>query len=125
MFLCKISLPQLCVAFLEKTRIAYREGRSLTDEKQYEGNIRLAQEVALVLRKNVVQAKKTMEMDVWSVFRSYQNPIVILFFLTPCPELNIHRHSEIGDNNTIKNPSKNQGGGEQATQKGVIIRHFS
>ncbi|KAF8527064.1 RF-1 domain-containing protein [Gautieria morchelliformis] len=87
-------------AFLDKTRTAYREGRSLTDAKQYEDNVRLAQEVAVVLRANVVQARKSAE-GVW--------------------KLNIHADSELGDNNTIKKKAQNlPGAGNTESQASLL-----
>lgn len=48
------------------------QGRSLTDEKAYEENVKLAREVADVLRKNIVQARRvegasgTPDDETWS-----------------------------------------------------------
>ncbi|KAF8522120.1 RF-1 domain-containing protein [Hysterangium stoloniferum] len=73
-------------AFLDKTRSAYREGRSLSDTKRYEERIQLAQEVARFLRQNVVQAQLGHNDETW--------------------KLNITDDTELGDNETIKNPPK-------------------
>jgi len=56
------------IAFLDKTRSEYRAGRSITVEKEYEEKIKVAQDVAVLLRKNVIQAEKAPEPDVWSAF---------------------------------------------------------
>ncbi|KAF8582080.1 hypothetical protein K439DRAFT_1392104 [Ramaria rubella] len=88
-------------AFKEKTRLAYREGRSLTDTKRYEDNIRLARDVADVLRTNIVQARKTSATDIW--------------------ELNITKETELGDNDTIKNPPKHSSPREPSQKRGLPL----
>ncbi|EIM90375.1 uncharacterized protein STEHIDRAFT_154200 [Stereum hirsutum FP-91666 SS1] len=45
-------------AFRQKMRNDTIQGRSLTDEKAYEENVKLAREIVDVLRKNIVQARK-------------------------------------------------------------------
>lgn len=111
------------VAFLDKTRKAYREGRSLTDEHQYEENVRLAHDVAVVLRTNVVQGQRGADRDVWGRV----HPCQILQPYSPSPELKLHRHSELGDNNTIKSPSQSRANvkTEQVPWKGMIFHEFS
>ncbi|TFK55200.1 hypothetical protein OE88DRAFT_1732462 [Heliocybe sulcata] len=73
-------------AFRVKMKTEYVQGRSQTDSKLYEEKVQLAKEVADMLRRNLVQARKvghTEESDkeVWRV--------------------RLTEHSELGDNETM------------------------
>lgn len=62
------------IAFRQKMRHDTVQGRSLTDEKAYEENVKLAREISDVLRKNIVQARRVAgasdipEDATWSMF---------------------------------------------------------
>ena len=72
------------------------------DPVAYEESVKLANEVATVLRKNFVQAQRvTSDNDErWSK--------CALFFVVPQPtfssEIRITEHTELGNNDSIKNP---------------------
>ncbi|GJJ12005.1 hypothetical protein Clacol_006243 [Clathrus columnatus] len=70
----------LNVAFLNKVRAEYRDGRSISDAQVYAEKIKIGNEVAQFLRQNVVQGQKTK--DVW--------------------RLNITPQTELGSNDTIR-----------------------
>ncbi|KAG8938311.1 hypothetical protein FRC03_007424, partial [Tulasnella sp. 419] len=72
-------------AFYQKTREEFVKGRSITDVRQYEERIKLAQEVAKIIRTNIVQAEQVSpEDDTWSI--------------------RMTKDTELGDNHSIKNP---------------------
>ena len=58
-------IPQ---AFKLKMREEVIPNTSVTDAKAFEEKITLAREIADVLRKNVVQARKVEEKDTWSTY---------------------------------------------------------
>ncbi|EPQ58405.1 hypothetical protein GLOTRDRAFT_126896 [Gloeophyllum trabeum ATCC 11539] len=73
-------------AFRHKMRTEYVQGRAQTDPKAYEEKIKLASEVAEVLRRNFVQARKVehnaeTDSEVWRV--------------------RLTEYSELGDNETM------------------------
>ncbi|KDQ59523.1 hypothetical protein JAAARDRAFT_624063 [Jaapia argillacea MUCL 33604] len=74
-------------AFRDKMRAEYVQGRSQTDPALYEEKVNLANEVATILRRNVVQARKVVEKSSEDVY-----------------ELRFTEHSELGENDTIKKP---------------------
>ncbi|TDL27589.1 hypothetical protein BD410DRAFT_825206 [Rickenella mellea] len=83
---------QVLQAFRAKVRAETIKGRVETDPVSYEANVKHAQEVAAVLRRNVVQgvqvrstAKSDDGKDVW--------------------RLRINEHTELGSNETIKQAS--------------------
>ncbi|KIJ34623.1 hypothetical protein M422DRAFT_782779 [Sphaerobolus stellatus SS14] len=73
-------------AFLDKARTEYRNGRSINDEKAYQEKVKLAEELAVLLRRNIVRAEKRPEQDLW--------------------KLNITKETELGDNAAVKEPAK-------------------
>jgi len=55
-------------AFRQKARDEYTHGRSVTDPREFEERVKLAQEVAAVIRHNIVQAEKVPEKeDTWAI----------------------------------------------------------
>ena len=73
-----------------------------TDPKAYEESVKLGNEVATVLRRNFVQAHRVASGadERWSGYT--------LFFIVPYlnlpPEVRFTEHTEIGSNDSIKNP---------------------
>lgn len=67
-----------------RTETLVLDDASSTDPKAVEEKIHLAQELATVLRRNVVQARKVEGKDAWSV--------------------HITEDTELGDNTSIKSP---------------------
>ncbi|KAL4253979.1 Mitochondrial zinc maintenance protein 1, mitochondrial [Abortiporus biennis] len=80
--------PTVRDAFRVKMRSEIIPNATTTDTKQFEEKVTLAKEIAEVLRKNIVQAERVEPEDGaeerW--------------------KLNITEHTELGDNETIKNP---------------------
>ncbi|KAG8894140.1 hypothetical protein FRC01_013147, partial [Tulasnella sp. 417] len=87
---------RLLEAWRQKARGEFVKGRSITDVRQYQDRITLANEVATVLRTNIVQAEQAGS-KVWS--------------------LRITDDTEIGDNMTIKNPKPVECKGSKARRK--------
>ncbi|KAL4076967.1 hypothetical protein V8B97DRAFT_1359052 [Scleroderma yunnanense] len=67
-----------------RTETLVLEGTAQNDPKQVEDKIQLAKDLAMMLRRNVVQAYKVGGDDTWS--------------------LRFTKDTELGDNSTIKNP---------------------
>ncbi|KIO17916.1 hypothetical protein M407DRAFT_84505 [Tulasnella calospora MUT 4182] len=87
---------RLLEAWREKARNEFVKGRSITDVRQYQDRITLANEVATVLRTNIVQAEQGGS-EVWT--------------------LRLTNDTEIGDNMTIKNPEPVECKGSKARRK--------
>ncbi|KAG8944864.1 hypothetical protein FRC04_001397 [Tulasnella sp. 424] len=87
---------RLFEAWRQKARGEFVKGRSITDVRQYQERITLANEVATVLRTNIVQAEQS-ESKVWT--------------------LRMTNDTEIGDNMTIKNPEPVECKGSKARRK--------
>jgi hypothetical protein len=72
----KSSDLHLCSAFQAKARAETVNGRTQTDPKQYEANVKHALEVATVLRQNFVQALRVQsgeqESNGTDLFSAYQ-----------------------------------------------------
>lgn len=65
-----------------------------------------ADEVATILRQNVVQGKK--EGDTYSLYTPHNSPVL---HANRRPELRIHEETERGDNDSIKFAGKTLGAG--------------
>lgn len=93
-------------AFRLKIRNEILPNASTTDPKAFEEKITLTKEIADVLRKNIVQARRVenpSSEEKWRMFllsaaltNAYSNPIFA--------ELRITEHTELGDNDSIKAP---------------------
>ncbi|KAG8992232.1 hypothetical protein FRB94_014650 [Tulasnella sp. JGI-2019a] len=72
-------------AFRQKARDEFIKGRVVTDTRQYEERVKLAQEVAVVIRQNLAQAEKVSEKeDTWAI--------------------RMTKDIELGSNESLKNP---------------------
>ncbi|KAI0340136.1 hypothetical protein BDW22DRAFT_1450566 [Trametopsis cervina] len=71
-------------AFKLKMRTEIMPNASVTEPEEFTAKVTLAKEIADVLRKNVVQARKSQTEEAWS--------------------LNITKDTELGDNDSIKKP---------------------
>lgn len=91
---------------MAKTRRDFINARGETDPEQYAKNVKLAREVANVLRKNVVQGRLqdhgTYSMRLL-VLALVPDGLLTLYFL--CPGLRITKDTELGSNETIKSPA--------------------
>ncbi len=78
---------------------------SLSDKQVFSEKITLAREIAEVLRKNVVQARKVenpdSEKEKW---RTSQITPLNYSLTRHTLELQITKHTELGDNDSIKSP---------------------
>ncbi|KAG9018920.1 hypothetical protein FRB90_008311 [Tulasnella sp. 427] len=88
--------PRMFEAWRQKARGEFVKGRSITDVRQYQERIALANEVAKVLQKNIVQAEQS-EDEVWT--------------------LRMTKDTEVGDNMSIKNPKPVECKGSKARRK--------
>ncbi|KAI0259951.1 RF-1 domain-containing protein [Gloeopeniophorella convolvens] len=77
-------------AFREKIRKDATDQRSITDKQTIQENLKLGREIADFLRKNVVQAERLPDKVDEDGKELYK--------------VRITEHSELGDNDTIKNP---------------------
>ncbi|KAI0086639.1 RF-1 domain-containing protein [Irpex rosettiformis] len=77
-------------AFKLKMRSEVIPNASVTDPQAFTEKVTLAKEIADVLRRNVVQARKAENREAW--------------------EINITKDTELGDNESIKNPPPMQSG---------------
>lgn len=78
------------------------------DPKQFETKINLTKEIADVLRKNVVQGVKIEEArdpESYDRFSKSARSDTCAIFLMTVLELRITEHTELGSNNTIKDPA--------------------
>ncbi|KAG8853497.1 hypothetical protein FRB96_008099 [Tulasnella sp. 330] len=72
-------------AFRQTARDEFIKGRSITDARQYEARLKLAQEVAVVIRQNLAQAEKIADKeDTWAI--------------------RMTKDIELGENDSLKNP---------------------
>jgi len=85
-----------------------------TDPKTYEESVKLGDEVATVLRRNFVQAHRVASGadERWSGYALF----FAVFYLTLPREIRFTEHTEIGNNDSIKNPPPTpvRGKGRQA-----------
>ncbi|KAJ7752005.1 RF-1 domain-containing protein [Mycena metata] len=87
-------------AFRLKIRQDAVAARDTTDPAAYEQHNALGREIALIIRKNIVQAAQ-QKPDTWSGLTS----LGYLRSVSLCSlELRITKDTELGSNNTIKNP---------------------
>ncbi|KAL0580250.1 hypothetical protein V5O48_001755 [Marasmius crinis-equi] len=96
-------------AFREKMRQDALAARSETDPAMYQRYAENAREIATFLRRNIVQATRVEgatangEEQLWSTCLT----ICLTPFLTHAlEEVHINEHTELGDNDSIKNPPK-------------------
>ena len=73
-----------------------------TDPKAYEESVKLGNEVAITLRRNFVQARRVVSGadERWSEYALF----FAVFYLTSSQEIRFTEHTEIGNNDSIKNP---------------------
>lgn len=95
-------------AFRLKIRNEVLPYSSSIDPEQFEEKVTLVREIADVLRKNVVQARKVEhspsqdQKEVWGVYL-HPSGFLCEIYPTVCyTELNINEHTELGSNETIK-----------------------
>ncbi|KAN0115944.1 RF-1 domain containing protein [Russula decolorans] len=82
--------PPVLLAFRQKIRKDALEQYSVTDEETFKNNLKLGREIADFLRKNIVQAERLHKQP------GKEN--------TDTYKIHITEHTELGDNDTIKNP---------------------
>ncbi|KAI0253873.1 RF-1 domain-containing protein [Lactifluus subvellereus] len=82
--------PPVLSAFRQKMRKDALEQRSVTDEEAFQSNLKLGREIADFLRKNIVQAERVQVQHREDDMETYK--------------IRITEHTELGDNDTIKNP---------------------
>lgn len=99
-------LNRLCFSgFRAHAHEKFVEGRTITDDKMYQRQIALAQDVARTLRENVIQGVNNGQDNVWSMSepkRMVSGVTLMYFFL----ELQWRPEIELGDNETIKTASQ-------------------
>jgi hypothetical protein len=99
-------MPFRCIAFRQKIRKDALEQYSVADEEVFRNNLKLGREIADFLRKNIVQAEhlpgKTGEdnMETYSTCTLFTCSTLS----SRHAEIRMTKHTELGDNATIKNP---------------------
>ncbi|KAI9511311.1 RF-1 domain-containing protein [Russula earlei] len=81
--------PPVLLAFRKKIRKDALEQYPVTDEEAFKNNLKLGREIANFLRKNIVQAERLPVQPGQNNLETYK--------------LRITDHTELGDNDTIKN----------------------
>ncbi|KAH9998999.1 RF-1 domain-containing protein [Russula vinacea] len=79
--------PPILLAFRQKIRRDALEQYSVADEEVFKNNLKLGREIADFLRKNIVQAERLQMQPGEETYK-----------------IRITEHTELGDNDTIKNP---------------------
>ncbi|KAH8108162.1 hypothetical protein BXZ70DRAFT_43118 [Cristinia sonorae] len=87
-FLQRFQMLILCAAFRSKMRSEIMPSRTM-EPSVFEEKVKLAREIATVLRTNIVQGTKVADSDADGAARF---------------KLRITEHTELGSNDTIKNP---------------------
>ncbi|KAI9456265.1 RF-1 domain-containing protein [Lactarius psammicola] len=82
--------PPVLTAFRQKIRKDALEQRAIKDEEVFRNNLNIGQEIANFLRKNIVQAERLQEIPGEDDTETYK--------------IRITKHTELGDNSTIKDP---------------------
>jgi hypothetical protein len=99
---------RLCKAFRQKIRKDASEQYSVTDEEVLKNNLKLGREIAGFLRKNIVQAERLQVQPGEENTETYSTCSILLFASLEAfimhAEIRIAEHTELGDNDTIKNP---------------------
>ena len=98
-------MPPFRVAFRLKLRNEILPNAAVTDVKTFEEKISLTKEIAEVLRKNIVQARRVENpsaQEKWRKFDLFSFPKTCAYSLYT--ELQITEHTELGDNDSIKTP---------------------
>lgn len=90
------------LAFRQKMRADALQHKGQTDPTAYKESVKLGNEVAAILRANFVQAQRiTSDTDErWSECALF----FAVLYLTFSPEIRITQHTELGNNDSIKNP---------------------
>jgi len=98
-------------AFRQKMRVDSLQQKGRTDPKAYEESVKLGNEVATVLRRNFVQAHRVDSGadERWSEYA----PFFSVHYLTLSPEIRFTEHTEMGNNDSIKNPPPMPGKGRR------------
>jgi peptide chain release factor len=76
--------------------------RANTEADAYSESIKLSKDIANILRQNIAQIQRVPgDEDVWSAYYTYLMPTIsdIKF-----AELRLTEHSELGDNESVKQP---------------------
>ena len=99
-------MPFRCIAFRQKIRKDALEQYSIADEEVFKNNLKLGREIADFLRKNIVQAEHLPGKTGEDNTETYST--CILFTCSTLSsrhaEIRMTKHTELGDNATIKNP---------------------
>jgi len=84
------------------------EQYSITDEQTFKNNLKLGREIADFLRKNIVQAERLHKQPGEGNTDTYSTCMLLFFASLEVfiwhVEIHITEHTELGDNDTIKNP---------------------
>lgn len=89
------------MAARHEARKGFEQNRSLSSGEAVSQNVAYAEEIARILRENVVQGQASdEESGRYSQFDDNRRHSAKS--LTRVPELRIHEHTEKGDNETIK-----------------------
>ena len=103
---CLPLMPFRCIAFRQKIRKDALEQYSVADEEVFKNNLKLGREIADFLRKNIVQAEHLPGKTGEDNTETYST--CTLFTCSTLSsrhaEIRMTKHTELGDNATIKNP---------------------
>ncbi|KAH9001635.1 RF-1 domain-containing protein [Lactarius akahatsu] len=82
--------PPVLSAFRQKIRKDALDQRATKDEEVFRNNLNIGREIAVFLRKNIVQAERLQGIPGEDDMETYK--------------IRITKHTELGDNSTIKDP---------------------